>query len=261
MARLLLADGSSVEVEDGLVLGRVSGCDIVLEDDKVSRKHARLIVQVGVVEVEDLGSRNGVHINGARVLRRVLRDGDVLLIGRTEMRFVEAVATTKSTTPDLAGVDLLADEEVAPARATSAGAAPASADQDELELDFGGDDVVSAAVPEVRAEPVPRPAPARVPEPPPAEDVEVLEFVDEVVEVRKPVRPAAAAAPGATSQGAARALPDRDSGVLQFHKNVQARGGLGEDVGQLGGLRKLIVVLLGVVAAAAAAYGAYVFAG
>jgi hypothetical protein len=49
--------------------------------------------------------------------------------------------------------------------------------------------------------------------------------------------------------------------VLQFHKNLQARGGLGEDVGQLAGFRKALVVLLGIAAAAAAAYGASVLAG
>jgi predicted component of type VI protein secretion system len=249
MARLQLADGRSVQVEDGLVLGRVSGCGIVLDDDKVSRKHARLIVQVGVVEVEDLGSRNGVHINGTRVLRRVLRDGDVLLIGRTEIRFVGAVAAEASA-PDLAGVDLLADEDEAPVIEPSA---RAQEPVEDLELEFEDEPVA----------PVPKPAvpppPPRAPEPAPAEEVEVLEFVDEVVEVRKPVRPAPAQA--AASQGAARALPDRDRGVLQFHKNLHARGGIGEDVGQLGGFRKAMVVALGIVAAAAAAYGAYVLAG
>lgn len=233
----------------------MSGCDIVLEDDKVSRKHARLIVQVGVVEVEDLGSRNGVHINGTRVLRRVLRDGDVLLIGRTEMRFVESVAEARPAAPGLAGVDLLADEGEAPA--VSAG--PIAGD--ELELDFGLDEEL---VTEVRA-PTPPPSPAPPPPPAPAkpepvEEVEVLEFVDEVVEVRKPAKPAPSAK-ASPSAGAARALPDRDRGVLQFHKNVDARGGLGEDVGQLGGLRKAVVVVIGILAAAGAAYGAYVLAG
>jgi predicted component of type VI protein secretion system len=253
MARLLLADGRSIEVEDGLVLGRVSGCGIVLDDDKVSRKHARLIVQVGVVEVEDLGSRNGVHINGARVLRRVLRDGDVLLIGRTEIRFVEGAAAPRPAAPDLAGVDLLAEEEEP--------SAPAVAEaEDELELDFGSADEAPAALPEVRE--TPRPVPPPAPEPATAAEVEVLEFVDEVVEVRKPSRPQAAPSGASTpSQGAARALPDRDRGVLQFHKNLQARGGLGEDVGQLAGFRKALVVLLGIAAAAAAAYGASVLAG
>lgn len=232
----------------------MSGCDIVLEDDKVSRKHARLIVQVGVVEVEDLGSRNGVHINGTRVLRRVLRDGDVLLIGRTEMRFVESAAEARPSAPSLAGVDLLADEDEAPA--VSAG--PIAGD--ELELDFGLDE---EPVAEVRAPtpppPVPPPPPAPA-KPEPVEEVEVLEFVDEVVEVRKPAKPAPSAK-ASPSAGAARALPDRDRGVLQFHKNVDARGGLGEDVGQLGGLRKAIVVVIGILAAAGAAYGAYVLAG
>ena len=77
-AILVLPDNSRVEVADGMIVGRVAGCDVVIPDVKVSRQHARLIAQGGVVEVEDMGSSNGTKLNGKSVTRRMLRDGDVL---------------------------------------------------------------------------------------------------------------------------------------------------------------------------------------
>ena len=46
---LELADGSIVGVRDGLVLGRVAACDVVVDDKKASRRHARLISGIGSV--------------------------------------------------------------------------------------------------------------------------------------------------------------------------------------------------------------------
>ncbi|MHC5064137.1 MAG: FHA domain-containing protein, partial [Planctomycetota bacterium] len=57
---LELADGRQVEIANGLTIGRVAGCGLVLDDKKVSRQHARVIVERGVVEIEDLDSSNGV---------------------------------------------------------------------------------------------------------------------------------------------------------------------------------------------------------
>jgi predicted component of type VI protein secretion system len=73
----------------GAILGRSRDCDVVLEDSSVSRQHAQLRPQ-GECDwtIEDLGSTNGVRVNG-RVLRgvRVLRDGDRIELGSTEMLF------------------------------------------------------------------------------------------------------------------------------------------------------------------------------
>lgn len=53
-------------------------------DAWISRHHARLVHDgAGGWQVEDLGSRNGLHVNGSRVAAAVLHDGDVLAIGRT----------------------------------------------------------------------------------------------------------------------------------------------------------------------------------
>jgi hypothetical protein len=69
------------------VLGRGSGCDLVLgDDDAVSRRHAEIAVRAGLCLVRDLDSCNGTLLNGRVVRRARLRRGDVLLIGETEIR-------------------------------------------------------------------------------------------------------------------------------------------------------------------------------
>jgi hypothetical protein len=68
------------------VLGRGSGCDVSLEDDTVSRRHAEIAVRAGLCLIRDLDSCNGTLLNGRLVRRARLRRGDVLLIGETEIR-------------------------------------------------------------------------------------------------------------------------------------------------------------------------------
>jgi hypothetical protein len=69
------------------VLGRGSGCDILLDhDDAISRRHAEIAVRAGQCLVRDLGSCNGTLVNGRSVKRARLRRGDVLEIGETEIR-------------------------------------------------------------------------------------------------------------------------------------------------------------------------------
>lgn len=68
-----------------MLLGRSSSCHVVLDDPLVSRRHAKLEVDSDGVQVEDLGSVNGVLINSRRVHGvSFLRDGDRLQIGRLE---------------------------------------------------------------------------------------------------------------------------------------------------------------------------------
>lgn len=89
----VLAGGSAgrvYELSEGEVLiGRDFRCTIVLEDDSISRRHAMIRVRAdGSVEIEDLGSTNGTMVNGIRVPRADLGDGDRILIGsRQVMQF------------------------------------------------------------------------------------------------------------------------------------------------------------------------------
>ena len=67
-----------------VVIGR-EGCDVVLADPEVSRRHAALRHTGGGPAVEDLGSTNGTFVNGERISgTRVLSDGDVVSFGNTE---------------------------------------------------------------------------------------------------------------------------------------------------------------------------------
>lgn len=62
--------------------------DLRLESPLVSRQHCRLYAEApGAWSVEDLGSRNGTHVNGERTPRRLLRDGDVLQVGDATLIF------------------------------------------------------------------------------------------------------------------------------------------------------------------------------
>lgn len=69
------------------VIGR-KDCDIAVEDEKVSRKHASIIVaREGQYVVQDLASRNGTFINGVRLSRRNLAHNDQIRVGNTTFRF------------------------------------------------------------------------------------------------------------------------------------------------------------------------------
>lgn len=67
--------------------GSVEGNTVVLPDPAVSKKHAGIRLSEGRFELADLGSTNGVYVNGARLAKKQLDDGDVVTIGHTEIVF------------------------------------------------------------------------------------------------------------------------------------------------------------------------------
>lgn len=68
-------------VRDSLVIGRDAGCDIMIPSRQVSRRHARLVVTGEGTSIEDLGSKNGTHLNGETVGEiEILNDGDMIQI-------------------------------------------------------------------------------------------------------------------------------------------------------------------------------------
>ena len=229
--QLQISDGRTVAVRDGLTLGRVAGCDIVIDDTKASRRHARIIAQDGVVEVEDLGSSNGTMLNGKPVQRRVLRDGDEIQIGATRIVYL-AQAMAQKPQPKSDDLDLFGDDE--PAAGDAAG--PAAEDGDDL-------DFASPAA----AAPAPAPMPAaNQPAAPPSPPRATVEFADEVVEVRKvAATPQRGASPSTASSGEPQLTQKQR--VLQFSQN-KSSAPLGDDLSQMSsGKRGLIVlaVLLG----------------
>ena len=64
-----------------IIVGRDDICQVVIQSRQVSRYHARFVSLPGGIQLEDLGSKNGTHINGQEVMEPVmLRDGDVIQI-------------------------------------------------------------------------------------------------------------------------------------------------------------------------------------
>ena len=73
--------------EGGLTFGRANEADVTIGDGSMSRRHARILLEQGVWLVEDLGARNGTHLNGERIEgRRPLVPGDVVQMGGTRVR-------------------------------------------------------------------------------------------------------------------------------------------------------------------------------
>jgi chromosome segregation ATPase len=68
-------------------IGRATGCELQIDSNSVSRHHA--LVLVGPLEtiIEDLNSTNGVLVNGRKVTRQALSDGDLLTFGETKFRY------------------------------------------------------------------------------------------------------------------------------------------------------------------------------
>ncbi|HUK65200.1 MAG TPA: FHA domain-containing protein, partial [Anaeromyxobacteraceae bacterium] len=82
-----------------LVMGRGEEVDLVLQDELVSRRHARLSVENGELKVEDLGSTNGTFVNGIRTERGRVAEGDRILVGATLMRVVSRGGSAPGAAP------------------------------------------------------------------------------------------------------------------------------------------------------------------
>src|SRR5262245_31183203 len=97
MSRLIVVDGPWHGCAIGLepvehTLGRDRACDLAVPDTTLSRRHLRFIPIDASWEVEDLGSRNGTRLNDRPLTRARLRNGDVLQVGRSLLRFDDADA-------------------------------------------------------------------------------------------------------------------------------------------------------------------------
>lgn len=74
-------------------IGRGFAADIQLEDVSVSRRHAIVTQRRGVVRILDDRSSNGTFVNGRRITEVELRDGDVIVLGRQVLQFVDVPAS------------------------------------------------------------------------------------------------------------------------------------------------------------------------
>ena len=96
--RLKLADNS-------ITVGRLGDNTVVLDDELASRHHCIIEPWQGGFRLRDLGSRNGTKVNDSRVKTESLDNGDVVLIGTTELRFIDPdqeFSRKRQETPDFA---------------------------------------------------------------------------------------------------------------------------------------------------------------
>jgi len=71
----------------GVVIGRSRECDLRVADGNASRRHAEVVQDGGSYLIVDLGSTNGTELNGRRITREELADGDRITIGATDLVF------------------------------------------------------------------------------------------------------------------------------------------------------------------------------
>ena len=82
--------GKHIELEKAEVtIGRGPDCEIQLLVENVSRRHARILYYNEEYLIEDLGSKNGIYINGIKVEKCILRKHDIIEIGGVKILFVE----------------------------------------------------------------------------------------------------------------------------------------------------------------------------
>ena len=140
LARLLVAtDGRTVQeipLRTGrVIVGRTPDNDLHIDSRFISRHHCQVITTPHSCVIEDLNSTNGIFVKSNRVRRHYLNDGDVVLIGKHELIYVdERAARARNTLSDtMPGLQALRDS------AESGG-------EDERERDDEEDDAQSAPV-------------------------------------------------------------------------------------------------------------------
>jgi DNA-binding winged helix-turn-helix (wHTH) protein len=94
-----LVSGSQewILTEGSNLVGRDRDCLVRIESATLSRRHARIVVSRGRTTIEDLGSKNGTHVNGQRVTQSIaLKDYDEIQVGSVTMtyRLVESLPST-----------------------------------------------------------------------------------------------------------------------------------------------------------------------
>jgi chromosome segregation ATPase len=69
-------------------IGRAAGCELHIDSGSVSRNHAMVLVGPREAIIEDLNSTNGVLVNGRKISRQPLADGDAVTIGEVQFRYM-----------------------------------------------------------------------------------------------------------------------------------------------------------------------------
>jgi pSer/pThr/pTyr-binding forkhead associated (FHA) protein len=80
-----------------IVIGRSSDLDMVLVEDMVSRKHAKISTSGGHITISDMGSTNGTFVNGEKVKQQRLKEGDRILVGTSILKLVSVDGQSQGT--------------------------------------------------------------------------------------------------------------------------------------------------------------------
>ncbi len=114
-----MVKGSSSLPKRSLLIGRSAACDVVIDHPEVSGRHAILtITPDGRYEIQDIGSKNGVYVNGERTVKKFLQEGDRVTLGSYELDWLEILrnppsplggsdSPTKSTRVPIKGKNVL----------------------------------------------------------------------------------------------------------------------------------------------------------
>ena len=145
MAKLVLSLNGAVQGEfelsrERLSIGRKADNDIQIDNLAVSGKHALVITILDDSFLEDLGSTNGTYVNGKLIKKHALKDGDVVGLGKHELKYVNEHATADdedfektmiirpgSASAAVAAAKAAEDAGAAAEKAAPAAAAPATA--------------------------------------------------------------------------------------------------------------------------------------
>lgn len=178
------------------VLGRDPSCDLVLNDARCSRRHA--VVEAGPqgISIRDAGSANGIYVNGKKVERSALVDGDVVRLGEVSLKVLpeEMPGTVVMAPEDLESMEVMhqpidsartASVPPKPSAELSAPAPPAAVAHAHAEL---------PRVPHVPAAPQPSPPPPPPP-PPPIVAAPAPAPVKVLTPTQLPTQPASRSAP------------------------------------------------------------------
>ncbi len=130
MKHVLRYKHHDIELSEGkFVIGRAATCQLSLDDPLVSRHHAQLTVHGDQVSVEDLGSRNGVKVNGGLIQGAyAVQDRDQIVIGGQELRYLTRrenmgdtlIQPATQRVPTFGLLGILADKALALGRADEA---------------------------------------------------------------------------------------------------------------------------------------------
>src|SRR5207253_3828529 len=82
-----------------VVIGRSSDLEMVLVEDMVSRRHARIFWEGDHLAIEDFGSTNGTFVNGEKIKKATLKEGDRVLIGTSILKVVSTDAAAPAPPP------------------------------------------------------------------------------------------------------------------------------------------------------------------